>query len=78
MSLKEDVQGSIKTGWLLGPDPSKEDIREEVQRLKDQGKTGQEIGKQIGVYYMSKGDTETLDLLEDVLTEEFEDYGGDA
>lgn len=77
MSLRDAVQGSIQSGWLLGDDPSKEELREEVQRLREQGMAANEIGKRIGTVYMAKDNKAALDRLEEVLTEEFEEYGGE-
>lgn len=67
--------GSQRSGNKLGSSPTKREIRQEVNRLKKQGKDGMEIGKQIGVFYTAQKDTDTLDKLEEVLEDEFEDYG---
>lgn len=72
----ENAMDSMSSGIRIGSDPSEEQIREEVGRLSDQGKDGVEIGQQIGPYFTvseAHGKRE-LDLLEEVLTEEFDDY----
>ncbi|MFP4218045.1 MAG: hypothetical protein ACLFR6_04300 [Salinarchaeum sp.] len=75
MSLYAKALGSTDSGQRLGSHPCKEALREEIQRLHRHGMDAQAIGQRIGVYYMNEGETETLDKLETVLTEEFEDYG---
>lgn len=76
--IRKDALGSLRSGNSLGENPSESELRREVQRLKQQGKDGYEIGEQIGAYYVVKDDNDTLDLLEEILTDEFDDYGGEA
>lgn len=76
MSLYTKARGSAESGQRLGPSPSTEAIREEVQLLHRQGMDAHAIGRRIGVYYMDHGETDTLDKLETVLSEEFGGYEG--
>ena len=73
--VRKSALGSLTSGTNLGSNPTKEEIKKEVERLKNKGKDANEIGKQIGVYYIMKKNNEVLDKLEEVLTEEFDDYG---
>lgn len=75
MSLYAKALGSADSGQRLGSHPCKEALRDEVQRLRHYGMDAKAIGQRIGVYYMNEGEKETLDKLETVLTEEFEEYG---
>lgn len=73
--IQENVAGSIESNIVLGDDPTEDEIREYVQMKKEQGLNGQQIGQQIGVMYLVKKQKDVLDTLEEVLTEEFENYG---
>jgi len=75
MSLAGKALGSATSGQRLGPHPSTQALREEVQRLRRKGMDANAIGQRIGVYYMAEGEDETLDKQETVLTEAFVDYG---
>lgn len=75
--LFSKVAGSIVSGAQVGKNPTKEDIRDEMLRLRDEGKDANEIGQQLGPYFMASSEhgEKELEMLEEVLTEEFEDYG---
>lgn len=62
------------SGADLGAEPTRADIRKEVQRLKKEGLCGRRIGQQhLGPYFVANGryGQREIDLLEDVLEEEY-------
>lgn len=74
-SLVERLSNSVRSGIDLGEEPTKEEIREEVGRFKESGLCGRRIGQQhLGPYFLASdvhGQHE-IDLLEEVLNEEYE------
>lgn len=78
----DDLMSEILTGLganqRLGANPTKEEVREEVRALKAEGKDGMEIGRTLGPSFTVQGNTDALDTLEEVLTEEFDDYGDEG
>lgn len=74
-SIMADVIGGVAARDRLGDDPTRDEMEAEVAALKAEGFDGMAIGKRLGVPLTTAGNEAALDLLEEVLTDEFEDYG---
>jgi hypothetical protein len=66
---------SMSAGSGLGSNPTKEVLNDYVRQQKSRGLSAMDVGKNIGAYYLMNGNMKVLDLLEEVLKENYEDYG---